>query len=254
MASATQTATSVGESAAIKAIGVIPVVGPILASIANTVLGIFGSSHAAAVANEAKVINQCLPAWLGTIQNIMMQLSAGAITEADAITAIQGAQSTYYSCVSGIIKKGAQCSGGCLIGGQPANAFPQSPSSIGLGLKTSPNCCNSSTCNAACCIGCSVIEPTTAGLTRIIQAGAGTWVVNPTTQNGLIGSTPALTITYKKPGILETFDRTVLKDFGLSSSITGGSTAFGNIELAAILGVVGIVILFIIVLGHRSAA
>jgi hypothetical protein len=99
-----------------------------------------------------------------------------------------------------------------------------------------------------------LVTPTTQGLIKIINAGAGTWVINGTRQNGLIAATPQVVITYKKAGILETFDRTVLKDFGLSSSITGGSTAFGNIELAAILGVVGIVILFIIVLGHRSAA
>jgi hypothetical protein len=90
-------------------------------------------------------------------------------------------------------------------------------------------------------------------LIAIINEGGGTWVINPTQQNGAIAATPAVTITYKKPSTLDVMDRDFLADLHLSSSVTGGSNVTGNIEFAAIFGVAGIIVLFIIVLGHRSA-
>src|SRR5208282_261484 len=248
-----------GESLGLKAVSLVPVVGPLLASIANTVLSIFGSIHAEAVQKEASVINQYLPVWINAIITTMQQLQAGQITEADAITSIQTAAATYLTNVRPIIKIDKACASdagqsGCTIGGQPSNAFPQSLASIGTALPTNPNCCNTSQCNAACSILCSVVSPTTQGLIKIINAGGGTWVINGTRQNGAIAPTPAVTIVYKKPSVLDQIDREVLAEIHLSSSITGGSNVVGNIELASILGVAGIVVLFIIVLGHRSAA
>src|SRR5208282_5562810 len=200
-----------GESLGLKAVSLVPVVGPILASIANTVLSIFGSTHAAAVQKEAAAINQYLPVWINAIITTMQQLQAGQITEADAITDINTAAATYLTNVRPIIKIDKACASdvgqsGCTIGGQPSNAFPQSLAS------------------------------------------------NGTRQNGAIAPTPAVTIVYKKPSVLDQIDREVLAEIHLSSSITGGRNVVGNIELASILGVAGIVVLFIIVLGHRSAA
>jgi len=248
--------TQLGESIAVKAVSAIPVIGPILGQIASSVLSFIGASHAAAVAKEAQTINQCLPQWINSVVGTMNALSMGEITEADAINALNVANATYVTCVHPVMTIDKACSsdtGACEIGGAPSNTFPQPKQSIGLGLTTSPVCCNTSKCNAACCILCSVVTPSTQGLIAIINEGGGTWVINPTQQNGAIAPTPAVTITYKKPSTLDVMDRDFLADLHLSSSVTGGSNVTGNIELAAIFGVAGIIVLFIIVLGHRSA-
>ncbi len=268
------------EQVSMKIIGLIPVVGPIVNSVLGPIFSAIGASHAAAVAKEAQTINTCFPAWINSVINTMNALSMGEITEADAISDLNTAASTYKTCVAGIIKESSPCQANCLIGqtdadvatcsgaatkpsilktckaGQ-ANAFPQSPYSISTTgqFGTYPYNCNAgSTCNAACAITCMYIEPTTTGLINIINEGGGTWVINASKQNGAIAPTPAVTITYKKPSLLEVMDRNFLADLHLSSSVTGGSTSTGNLELVAILGVTGVVILSIIVLRHRGAA
>jgi hypothetical protein len=251
------------ESYGVKAVSAIPVVGQILGPILSQVFGFINSAHAAAVKKEGATINQFFPLWINTVYGIMQQLQGGAITEADAIDAINKAGLQYYSNVKGIIKIDKPCTAHCSVSsglanvvptisgllkntpanGIPIDSFPQDARTItttGI-LNTSPTNCNSGGCNAACALGCKYIEPTTTGLINVIKAGGGTWVISATPQNGAIAPTPAVTITYKKATVLDQIDREFLADLHLSSSITGGSNVTGNIELAAILGLAGII-------------
>lgn len=229
-------ALSAGVKAAQVAANFIPVVGPAVSMAIAPIVSIFTASHAAAVQKEASTLNATTPSFTTNVALIFQQLNAGQITPTAAISALQSAQSQYYSQVASIIKKGGPCSSSCLIGGAPANTYPQPSQSIGSGLSTSPNCCNSSgTCNAACCIGCSVIEPAVAGLIAIIQAGGGTYTVNPTTQNGSIAATPALTVTYNGSqgtgGVA-----------GMAQSVLGGTTL--GVPTWALLAGGGLLLLF----------
>lgn len=164
-------------------------VGAAIGAAIGIVMGLITSHHSAAVATEANTLNAGTPGFLNAIQSIMSQLNAGTISPTAAISALQSAQSQYYSSVSGIIKKGGACVSNCIIGGG-------APRSDG-GTNTSPNCCNTSgTCNAACCLGCSIVEPTVTALTKAIQAGGGSYTVASTQTNGSIQGTPAVTLTY----------------------------------------------------------
>jgi hypothetical protein len=169
---------SAGVKAATVAANFIPVVGPEISAIIGPVVGLFTASHTAAVQKEGQTMNQAMPNFLNSVQQIMAALNAGQISPTSAISALQSAQSTYYSAVSSIIKKGGACT----------------PAPNGLALT---GCCNSSsTCNAACCIGCCVVEPAVLNLTEVIQAGGGTWTIPPTQNNGAIAGTPSLSLTY----------------------------------------------------------
>jgi hypothetical protein len=168
-------------------VAMIPVVGPFLAPLVGMVANLFTSAHAAAVAKEGSTLNSATPVFIETVNQIMAALNAGQATPAAAISALQQTQTAYYSQVSSIIKKGGSCASNCVIG----------PPTPGRNVTTSPFCCNSSgTCNAACCIGCSIIEPTVTALTAIIQAGGGSYTINSTQTNGAIAGTPQVTVTY----------------------------------------------------------
>jgi hypothetical protein len=176
-----------------KATSAIPVVGQ-LAGLAASIAGIFTAGHAAAVAKEASTLNTATPTWLNDIEQTMIALNQGAITPSQAIAYIQQAQSDYYTTVAGIIRKGGPCATQCTIGAQSAAGKPQG------WISTSPVCCNTSgTCNASCCIGCYMVEPTTAALVRIINAGGGSWTVPSSQNNGAIAGTPLVKLTYTAP-------------------------------------------------------
>jgi len=249
-----------GENLAVKAISSIPVVGQILGPILGSVLGFIGASHAAAVAKEGATLNAATPAFLNTCISTMAALNNGQISESQAISSLSEAQATYESAVAGIIKE----DGGC----RPPNFG--STSVLGDGVSTPgkigtngqcmvyvdslwKNCAHGSHCNASCAIDCGVVKSTVLALTALIQTGVGSYTIPATPNNGAIAGTPQITLSYQRPNILEVIDRDILADLHLSSSITGGSTSTGNIELAAILGVAGIVVLFIIVLRHKGA-
>jgi hypothetical protein len=174
---------SEGVKAAEIGVSFIPVVGPILAPIIGQVVGLFTGHHAAAVQKEGQTLNQTTPGFLGAVQGIFQQLNAGQISPNQAIGALQAAQARYYSSVQSIIKK----SGTCVTAANGLDA----------GKQDRYHCSTSSDpCNAACCIGCNIIEPAVRNLTAIINAGGGSYTVPATPQNGAIAATPSFTVTY----------------------------------------------------------
>jgi hypothetical protein len=187
--------TSTAESFGNKALSTIPVVGPILSSIAGAVEGIFGSSHAAAVTKEAQVLNSNFPLFLSNVESIMAGVSSGQITEAQGISNLQQALASYTSSVSSIIKKGGSC---------------QSTEWVNAHQSGNAGCCNiSGTCNAACCLLCCVASPAVGNLIAAIQAGKGTVRIPSTPNNGAIQGTPAITITYSAPSALKRIENLI---------------------------------------------
>jgi hypothetical protein len=158
---------------------------------AAAIASIFTRNHAAAVAKEASTLNSVVPTWKSSVSQTMAALNEGAITPAQAISYINQAQANYYTTVAGIIKKGGPCSTQCTVGALSNTGKPQG------WVSTQPTCCNtSSTCNASCCIGCYMVEPTTRALTQIIQQGGGSFTIPSAQANGAIQGSPAVTITY----------------------------------------------------------
>lgn len=162
----------------------IPVVGSIT-KVASVIVGLFTKAHAAALAREASTINNALPTWLTLNVQTINAANAGQIDAAQTLDYLGQAQQIYYTTVAGIIKKGGECDATCI---GPTGDYVN---------KAKGGCCNTSkTCNAACCIGCDIIEPTTRNLSRIVNAGGGTYVIPATQQNGQIKGTPATPVTY----------------------------------------------------------
>jgi hypothetical protein len=186
----TDTEVDTGLADTAKATQSIPVVGQ-LAGIAASIAGLFTQEHAAAVAKEAETLNSATPTFLTAVETTMADLNEGAISPSQAISYLQQAQQNYYTTVSSIIKKGGPCVASCVIGGQSTTGKPAG------WVSTSPVCCNNSgTCNASCCIGCYLVEPTVTKLTAIINSGGGSYTVPSSQDNGAIQGTPTVTITY----------------------------------------------------------
>lgn len=222
-----------GMTDAAEAIQFIPVIGQIggaILAIGAKIASVFGADHAKAIAKEANTLNASTPSFLNACIGVMNQLSAGEIDSSAAILGLQAAQSSYYSSVAGIIKKGGTCT--------------SSVNGLDAGTKDKYNCAISrDPCNAACCLGCDNIEPVVRHLTAIINAGGGTYTIPATTANGKIAATPAYTVTYTAPSALTMIDRKLLAALHLSDTATGGSSTIGNLELGAIVAVVGLVLL-----------
>lgn len=178
--------TRAEEQTAATAANFIPVVGPAISAAIQIIGGLLASHHTAALQKEAASLNSGTPQFIVTIQQIMSSLNAGQISPTAAIAALQQAQTAYYSSVSGIIKK----SGTCTVAANGLDA----------GSVDHYNCAiTKDPCNAACCIGCGVVEPTVRNLTAIIQAGGGTYMVPATPankDNPGIGATPSFALSY----------------------------------------------------------
>jgi hypothetical protein len=178
--------TRAGEQTAATAASFIPVVGPAISAAIEIVGNLLASHHNAALQKEAASLNSGTPQFNVTIQQIMSALNAGQISPTAAIAALQQAQTAYYSTVSGIIKKSGTCT-------TAANG-------LDAGSVDHYNCATTKDpCNAACCIGCGVVEPTVRNLTAIIQAGGGTYMVPATPankDNPGIGATPSFALSY----------------------------------------------------------
>lgn len=192
-ATESSTGTQQGEQAAATAAMFIPVVGPAISAAIKIVGGDLAQHHAAAVAKEAVTVNGAAPQFIETVQGIMAALNAGQLTPASAISALQSAQTTYYSAVSGIIKKGGACKTPYI----PVAGTPGPPNQCPVTL---PNywrdCAASGSCNASCAIGCGMVEPTVSFLIQIIRAGGGTFTIPATPVNGSIQGTPAVIVSY----------------------------------------------------------
>jgi hypothetical protein len=172
------------------------IVGPIL-GVFTSIAGVFTAHHSQAVAVEASTINTALPVFLQTVEQIMYELNEGLTTPSSAIAQLNAAQATYYATVASIIKKGGAC--------RPANLAAVKQTSY-TSAEISGNCyiytedwadcASAGDCNASCAIGCGLVEPTVAQLTKIINAGGGTFMIPPSSDNGAIQGTASVTITY----------------------------------------------------------
>lgn len=179
----TQIGKQAGTQAATIAVAAIPVVGPFLAPFVGLFTGLFGKHHQEAVIKEGQTLNVNSPNFLVAVQDAINALNAGQISESAAISALNQAQDSYYSSVSGIIKKGGPCT------------YPCGPGDY----HDKYGCCNKSgKCNAACCIGCNIIEPAVKEITKIIQAGGGSYTVPATPDHGAIAGTPSFTVSYTR--------------------------------------------------------
>lgn len=173
-------AVGAGAGAATAAVAMIPIVGPFLAPLVAPIVGLFTQHHAQAMKLEADTLNSGNPNFLTSVQSTMQALSSGAISESDAIGALQQALSGYYSSVGGIIKKAGACTPSC-------SYLPGS------------GCNKLATCNASCVIGC-INENTVNALTAMIQNGGGSYTIPATPNNGAIQGTPSFTVIYSRSG------------------------------------------------------
>lgn len=156
------------------------IAGPILGVI-TSIAGLFTKGHTQAVEVEATTLNGAMPAFLQSVEQTMYDLNEGIISPSTAIAELNAAQTAYYAAVASIIKKSGPCTNPCTITATGAE----------------PRCCTTqSTCNAACCNGCVVVEQSVINFTRIINAGGGTYSISGTPDNGAIQGTPGVTITY----------------------------------------------------------
>jgi hypothetical protein len=185
----TDTSVQGGITAAAKATASVPIVGQ-LTGAAAAIAGIFTASHTAAVAKEAETINSALPTFLSDVEDTMAGLNEGALTPAQAIAYLQEAQTNYYTTVSGIIKKGGPCKTPNLGSTAGNDQCPIYNNSLWK------DCASAGDCNASCAVGCGMVEPTVIYLTKIINAGGGTYTVPSSPDNGAIQGTPSITITY----------------------------------------------------------
>jgi hypothetical protein len=238
VATTTQQLESQAEKSATAALSFIPVVGPALAGIAAVVEGIFASSHAAAVQKEAAVLNQATPNFVNTASNVMKLAGEGALTPSEALTALQQAETAYYSAVSSIIKKSSTCKppnyGADDHSGKDCTVFEPS---------TWKDCDTGSSCNASCAIGCGMVEPTVTALTTIIKAGKGSFTIPASPSNGAINTTPAVSITYLAPNVLTTIESVIEGKVQIGTAISSlAATGKGKLELALAAG--GIVLIF----------
>ena len=182
-------ASQVAESAANTAL---PGAGAAIAEIES----IFFADHAAAVAKEAKTLNNATPTFLNEVEKVMSAAQSGQITPSEASTYLDQAQAIYYTTVAGIIKKGGPCVATCVIGGESNAGHPPG------WVSTAPVCCNNSgTCNASCCIGCYIVEPTVAACKLILTSGKGSFVIPSSQQNGQIVGTASYVITYQASAV-----------------------------------------------------
>lgn len=110
--------------------------------------GIF-NHHAAAVKNEAAVLNAATPQFIKDVQSIFTALNARQIDANSAKSYVDSAVSSYYANVSSIIKKGGACN--------PSSKFG------------APD-----PCNGPCNVGCSSIEIWAAKAKALIDQGSGT--------------------------------------------------------------------------------
>jgi hypothetical protein len=73
------------------------------------------------------------------------------------------------------------------------------------------DCATGGDCNASCAVDCGMAEPTVEALIAILNAGEGTFTIPSSPNNGSIAGTPAITIVYKKPNILEVWEQDFLR-------------------------------------------
>lgn len=158
--------------------------GPIGLGITGGLIGLQSivsliSGHKQAVQNEAQLLNIAVPTYAANLQAIFQSLQAGAITEQQAIEAIDKSTADYYAGVSGAAR-------GTIRGRGSINTSTCTP-----GPKVDP-------CNAACVIGYQWVEVWGCNAKRIIASG-GDYVGSPIPANGAISSQPGIHLHYDKP-------------------------------------------------------
>lgn len=180
-------ALNYGEQSAINALGAIPVVGGALQSVAGSIVGIINAHHTAAVANEARILNGAVPAFMQTLQAILTAFTQGQINAAAASGYVDRIVVDYYTSVTG---KGAGS-----IEGRWAATWPKPD-----GPWPPPN--KPSTCNGPCVVGHYQIEGVATAAKRamlLVESGGtesvATYPANYSIVNGAgmftVDETPA---------------------------------------------------------------
>jgi hypothetical protein len=189
----------------------IPIVN-IFTSLAATVANLFSSAHLAKIKTEQSTISSAIPPFIANCQAIMAAASLGELDPTDAESLLLAQQDQYYAAVKSIIKKSGTCKPGSTGWGTPSGQCDK----YGCPVTKDP-------CNASCCVGCYLVEPTVAALTAMLQTGGGSWRI-PAVHSGdsETYATPTPTITYTEPNILEKFDNTLVGifDSGAAQSLT----------------------------------
>jgi hypothetical protein len=162
-----------GTAAATVAVAAIPVVGPFLAPLVGMISGIFSKHHAAAMANEAEVMNAAFPNYYVTLQQIVQAANSGQSSPSAAKSQVDQAVADYYSMVQSIMKKSGPC--------RPPNKRPGDP------------------CNAACAVACEHVEPD-ANATKAALDTGGTVQISGFNANGQIQGLPSMTLDVSPPG------------------------------------------------------
>lgn len=238
-----------------------------LLGIAATVAGFFGAAHLKAVAKEGQALNVATPTFISEVQQVMDALNQGAISEQQAIIYLQQSQSDFEAGVKGVIKDNGKCFHGCNVSGSTYtwqdqhgadlnNANPVAGTKVAnkatVGFKT--HCCNSgSVCNGPCCIRCGLVVPTVENLTMIIQAGGGSYTIPPSSANAANKATPPIPLSYMRPSIATTIDRSILGALGLGGSSSGSTPGSGSIlggsssNSLLIFGALGVLVLLLLV-------
>ncbi len=163
--------------------------------VADQISGLFTQAHQAALAKEANTLNNATPTFITQVEQVVTALNQGGITETEAISYLQQAQSIYYETVSTIIRGRWVYAGSQFPEPTWSDSYQNRSGPFGS-KNPNPDSHAPDPCNAACVVGHYFIERTVVGLTRIIKAGGGTITIEASPQNGQIRGTPSVTITY----------------------------------------------------------
>lgn len=237
----TDNQVSTGFAITAGATSAIPVVGQITA-FASKIASAFTAAHAAAMKREAATLNHANPNFISAVQQAVQGYNEGAISAAQAVAYLQQAQDDYYTTVKTIIKKSCQCA-----------IVPNTTNSNGpYNIQSPPKCACGGTCNAACCVGCLVVEASVKNLVAIIQSGKGGQYAIATTQNnGAIVGTPEIYITITPPApIVNTIAHAVdAAVFGSSATKATSTASVGGVSATGAMGMwvlVGVLVFLVL--------
>lgn len=192
-------------------------------AVASKIVSIFSQAHSKALAREASTINAALPTYLSEMSSVIDGLNQGALSKEQALAYVQQAESDYYTTVAGINNNQSK---DCTV----------SADGISAGTANKYHCSTTAgKCNAACCLGCNIVEPTTRGMILAINNNGGRVVVQSTPNNGAIQGTRSIVFEYAPQGaVLQGVD-SFLSLLGVSTSEANSNQKNSPLILLAVL-------------------
>lgn len=229
-------------------------VGAAAGAIVGIIAGLFEAS--AARAKDAKAenaaINEYLPAWDQSLQAIFQQASAGTISAAAAISALQSLMPYWWQAAAqfkGLPGVADASSGGSNCGTYiSGSTTPCSPTG-------GPNCDKS--CTAFCCVGCRDLMPAIADAVRIFGLPGGGTVNVCEVYGSSYGATQrngySLTYTPPAPAATATVAGVAVPTTaaGVASTVASSVSALTGISSSSTIA--GIPIWLLIALGAAVA-